>query len=256
VQQLLGHAAGCLAHVEFFRALRAQPPADPRRALIAMAEAEPVAPPGVEAIYSDLGYLQLGAVLERVAGAPLEEAFATHVGGPLGLGARFAGAAPVAQAVATELDDRGLVCGRVHDENAYYGGGICGHAGLFGTLGDVATFAAAILDTAAGRPRGRLRADVVNRFATESAAPDTSLRLGWDTPSTTPGVSHAGERWPRSGSIGHLGFTGTSIYLDLPRRRWVVLMSNRVHPTRADTTEPLKALRRAVHDAAVEMLDD
>ena len=116
-------------------------------------------------------------------------------------------------------------------------------------------FAAAIVDTAAGLPRGRLRTEVVNRFATESAAPGTSLRLGWDTPSTTPGVSHAGERWPRTGTIGHLGFTGTSIYLDLPRRRWVVLLTNRVHPTRADTTEPIKALRRAIHDAAVEMLD-
>jgi serine-type D-Ala-D-Ala carboxypeptidase len=254
VRDLLGHAAGCRAHVEFFRQLRAHPPSDPRAALVAMAAAEPAESPGADAIYSDLGYIQLAAVLERAAGMPLEEAFATCVGDPLGLSARFA-SREIPSAVATELDDRGLVCGRVHDENAFYGGGACGHAGLFATIGDVATFAAAFVDTVAGSPRGRLRSEVVQRFATTAAAPHTSWRLGWDTPSETPGVSHAGERWPRTGAIGHLGFTGTSLWLDLPRRRWVALLTNRVHPTREDgTAEATKALRRAIGDAAIDLL--
>jgi CubicO group peptidase (beta-lactamase class C family) len=258
VRHLLGHAAGCAAHVEFFRALA---PGDhggpePRGALIDLAARHPAGPPGAQAVYSDLGFLVLGAVLERAAGLPLDEAFRRAVAEPLGLsGARFPGATPLPGAVATELDDRGLVAGRVHDENAYFGGGICGHAGLFATIGDVAAFAAALVDTAAGRPRGRWRPDVVRRFLADAPVPGATWRLGWDTPSPVPGVSHAGDRWPRTGAVGHTGFTGTSLWLDLPRRRWVALLTNRVHPTRHGTADAIKALRRAVGDAAVALLD-
>ena len=94
----------------------------------------------------------------------------------------------------------------------------------------------------------------MNRFLTERAARGTSWRLGWDTPSPTPGVSHAGDRWPRTGAVGHLGFTGTSLWLDLTRRRWVAILTNRVHPTRHGTAEPIKALRRAINDAAIDLL--
>ena len=253
VRHLLGHAAGCIAHVEFFREMRAGTHPDPRGELIARAAAVPCGAPGVQTIYSDLGYLMLGAILERAAGAPLEAAFAQLVAGPLGLAARYG---DVDDAIATELDERGTVCGQVHDENAFYGGRVCGHAGLFATIDGVATFAAAMIELASGTPRGRLRPDVVQHFITSRAAPVTGWRLGWDTPSADPGVSHAGDRWPREHAIGHLGFTGTSIYLDLPRRRWVVLLTNRVHPTRhGASAETIKALRRAVHDAAIDLLD-
>lgn len=256
VRQLLAHAAGCAAHVEFFRTLRAGAHPDPRAELLDLAARHPAAAPGVAAVYSDLGYLMLGAIVERAAGRPLDDAFRVHVAEPLGLsGACFPGATPLPRAVATELDDRGLVAGRVHDENAYFGGGICGHAGLFATIGDVARFAAALVDTAAGSPRGRWRTDVVRRFLDDAPVPSATWRLGWDTPSTSPGVSQAGDRWPRTGAIGHTGFTGTSLWLDLPRRRWVALLTNRVHPTRDGTAEPIKALRRAVGDATVALLD-
>jgi CubicO group peptidase (beta-lactamase class C family) len=257
VRQLLGHAAGCAAHVEFFRTLRSGVHGDPRGELVALAARHPATEPGVTALYSDLGYLLLGAIVERVAGAPLDAAFRSHVAEPLGLGgACYPGTTALPVAVATELDDRGLVAGLVHDENAYGGGGVCGHAGLFATIGDVATFAQAIVETAAGRPRGRWRTDVVRRFVSDAAAPDTTWRLGWDTPATIPGVSHAGDRWPRAGAIGHTGFTGTSLWLDLPRRRWVALLTNRVHPTRHGTADAIKALRRAVGDAAVARFAD
>lgn len=260
VRQLLGHAAGCAAHVEFFKRLRVGLHPDPRAELVAMAATEPATEPGATAVYSDLGYIMLGAIVERAAGEPLERAFGTLVAEPLGLGARYAGDLPISNAAATELDERtgtpAVVVGRVHDENAWYGGGVCGHAGLFARLDDVARFAAAIVDTATGHPRGRLRTDVVQRFLTESAAPGASWRLGWDTPSATPGVSHAGDRWPRTGSAGHLGFTGVSLWLDLPRRRWVTLLTNRVHPTRfGDSPEAIKTLRRGVNDAALDLLD-
>ena len=254
VAQLLGHAAGCAPHVEFWK----RPGVLQRASLVAQAAREPATAPGVTAVYSDLGYITAGAVIERAAGQPLEEAYGELVAGPLGLGARFvaggAGEGPLAGAVATERDARGLVCGRVHDENAYYGGGVCGHAGLFATIGDVARFAAAITDAAGGTPRGRLRPEFVLRFLTTACAPGASWRLGWDTPSRVPGVSHAGDRWPREHAVGHLGFTGTSLWLDLPHRRWVALLVNRVHPTREGTAEAIKALRRAVGDAVVAAL--
>ncbi|HEX4416929.1 MAG TPA: serine hydrolase domain-containing protein [Kofleriaceae bacterium] len=260
VTHLLGHAAGLVAHVEFFRTLAHGVHPDPRGELVALAAAHPAGEPGRATLYSDLGYILLGAIVERAAGSSLEQAFRTLVGEPLGLpGAGYPGRVAWPAAVATEVDDRGgqpgPVQGVVHDENAYFGGGVCGHAGLFATIAEVATFAAALVDTAAGRPRGRWRTDVVQRFVTEAAAPDTTWRLGWDTPSTAPGVSHAGDRWPRAGAIGHTGFTGTSLWLDLPRRRWVALLTNRVHPTRHGTADPIKALRRAVGDAVVARLD-
>jgi len=256
VRQLIGHAAGCIAHVEFFRALRTGVHTDPYAELLALAAGHPATAPGVATVYSDLGYLMLGAIVERASGRPLAEAFRSLVAEPLGLdGACYPGTAALPRAVATELDDRGLVSGLVHDENAYFGGGVCGHAGLFATIGDVARFAAAVVDTAAGRPRGRWRSDVVQRFVSDVPAPDTTWRLGWDTPSATPGISHAGDLWPRTGAIGHTGFTGTSLWLDLPRRRWVALLTNRVHPTRHGTADAIKALRRSVGDAAFELLE-
>jgi CubicO group peptidase (beta-lactamase class C family) len=218
-------------------------------------------------VYSDLGFIQLGAVLERAGERPLEELFATLVAEPLGLtGARYAktGASamsdsapgqPLENAVATELDDRGLVCGHVHDENCYFGGGVAGHAGLFADLGDVATWAAAMVSSAAGAARGRFDPDTVRRFFSDAPIAGASWRLGWDTPSSTPGVSQAGDRWPRTGAVGHTGYTGTSVWLDLANRRWVVLLTNRVHPTRhGNTADAIKALRRAVGDAVIDSL--
>jgi CubicO group peptidase (beta-lactamase class C family) len=266
VADLLGHAAGCAWHVEFFHDLwrgerAGQPTA--RAALVAMAARHPIAHDvGKVAVYSDLGFIQLGAVVEAAGGAPLEQLFADEVAGPLGLdGAGFVdltGDARPTDVVATEIDPRrgGLVAGVVHDENCHSAGGIAGHAGLFATIGDVARFAAAITDLAGGHRRGAIDPDVARTFWTSTAAPSTTWRLGWDTPSTAPGVSHAGDRWPRTGAIGHTGFTGTSLWLDLPRARWVALLTNRVHPTRDGTVDAIKALRRAVADAAVSLLDD
>jgi serine-type D-Ala-D-Ala carboxypeptidase len=251
LRQLLGHAAGCKAHVEFFRTIRSH------EALVHAAATEPADAPGP--VYSDLGYILAGAVLERIVGAPLDSIFSTLVAEPLGLSARFVRASdePL-HAVATELDEtmgRGLVRGRVHDENCYFGGGVCGHAGLFASLADVSNFAAALVQTHAGHPRGRFRPDVVREFVS-TGAPGTSWRLGFDTPSSTPGVSHAGDRWPRTNSAGHLGFTGTSMWMDFTRARWSILLTNRVHPSRhAGTADEIKALRRSVNDAALNLLD-
>ncbi|MFT3695442.1 MAG: serine hydrolase domain-containing protein [Kofleriaceae bacterium] len=239
VRHLLGHAAGCIAHVEFFRWLRGSRPTDPRSALVERAQQVPISDQAP--VYSDLGFIQLGRIVELAAERPLEQAFADFVGGPLGLTARFA-PEPIHDAVATEIDERGVVTGLVHDENCYYGGRVCGHAGLFGSIDDVAKFAAAMVGD---------RFPARDRFFTD-APTDSTWRLGWDTPSHTPGISQAGDLWPRVGAVGHTGFTGTSFWLDGPNRRWCIVLANRVHPTRFGTTaDRIKALRRAIGDAAV-----
>jgi CubicO group peptidase (beta-lactamase class C family) len=264
VAHLLGHASGLPGHVALYERLVAGDLAgepSPYGAFLAMAAAQPLeARPGARAVYSDLGYALAGAVVEAVGGARLDALFAREIAGPLGLDAtRFVDlaqprAAWASSVVATELDARGLVCGEVHDENAHAAGGVCGHAGLFGTVGDVSRFARAIVHAAHG-DASVFAPDVVTTFLTTTAAPEASWRLGWDTPSDTPGASHAGDLWPRDGAVGHLGFTGTSLWLDVPRRRWVALCTNRVHPRR-DRPEALaiKDLRRAVGDAVVRAL--
>lgn len=255
VRQLLAHCAGCSAHVEFFRRLRVERHASPRAVLVDRAQRERCEPPGAAALYSDLGFIQLGAVLERAGAQPLEDLFRTLVAEPLELATARYATQVIPFAVSTELDERGLVTGFVHDENCYYGGGAAGHAGLFANLDDVARWAAAMVNTAAGTPTGLFTSDVVRHFFTDAPLAGSSWRLGLDTPSHTPGVSQAGDRWPRTNAVGHTGYTGTSVWLDLAHRRWVVLLANRVHPTRhANTADAIKALRRAVGDAVVDTL--
>ncbi len=267
VGHLLGHAAGLPGHRPLYERLWAgdlDGAGDPRSALVAMAAATPAATgPGLVALYSDLGYLVLGAVLERVGDAPLEDlTAAAHR--DLGLAATgFVDLRPprapapfAAPPVATERDDRrGLLEGEVHDENCHAGGGIAGHAGLFAPLPDVARFAT-LLAAAPRHGAPGVSAAVVARCFTTTAAPGASWRLGWDTPSSVPGVSHAGDAWPRTAAVGHLGFTGTSVWLDWARGRWLVLLTNRVHPDRnRPAAAAIKQLRRTVGDQAWALLE-
>ncbi|MCB9561175.1 MAG: beta-lactamase family protein [Kofleriaceae bacterium] len=269
VLHLLGHVSGLPPHVKFFQRLRAGDLAgqtDARGALVHLAASTALArPPAEAAAYSDLGYITLGAALERAGGAPLEDLFARLVAGPLGLSrARFvdlrapAATRPAwdAPVVATEIEaDEGLIEGVVHDENCRAGGGVAGHAGLFAPVADVGRFGQAMLTLLGGADVGGIRADVARRFFTTRLDATSTWRLGWDTPSEAPGVSHAGERWPRDGGFGHHGFTGTALWLDATRGRWVALLTNRVHPSRHDERAlRIKDLRRAVMDAVVDLL--
>src|SRR5262245_21513957 len=182
IGHLLGHAGGCVAHVEFFHDLWAgrwgsAPTA--RAALIARAAGEPLGyAPGTSTVYSDLGYIQLGAVLERVGGAPLEDLFAGEIAGPLDLaGAQFVSIdAPIDDVVATEIDPRrgGLVRGVFHDENCHSAGGVAGHAGVFATIDDVARFAAAIVALGSGERRAAIDPAVAHVFFTTAPAPGTT----------------------------------------------------------------------------------
>ncbi len=259
-RHLLGHASGLPAHVPFYRRLwmgEREGASSRREALLRMAARTPLeAEPGRRVTYSDLGFILLGFALERIAGARLDALASRLIFSPLGMASTryvdldaLSRPDPVAP---TELCPvRGLVRGEVHDENAHAAGGVCGHAGVFSTARDVATFARALCRAAAGDENGHFAPEIVRRFFGQSGGPASTWRLGWDTPAPEPGTSSAGDRFPRTG-VGHLGFTGTSLWLHPDSGRYVVILANRVHPTRERLG--IRPLRRALMDAAWEVL--
>jgi CubicO group peptidase (beta-lactamase class C family) len=141
-----------------------------------------------------------------------------------------------------------LIWGEVHDENAWAMGGVAGHAGLFSTAPDLAAFAQMILNGGIyGHDRLLSRA-IVQQFTTRVVVGDSARTLGWDVPSEP---SSSG-RYFSPKSFGHTGFTGTSLWIDPERQLFVVLLTNRVHPTRAN--EEIRQVRPALHDAIFEAL--
>jgi CubicO group peptidase (beta-lactamase class C family) len=199
-------------------------------------------------VYSDLGAITLTQIIERVYRKPLDQLFHDRVAGPLGLtNTRFRPPPSWLKRVApTERDPwRGrIVQGEVHDENAAFLGGVSGHAGLFSTAEDLLRFGEWILAARAGNA-GRIRGPRLG----QDLVPGSSRALGWDTPSAG---SSAGNRLSPE-SFGHTGFTGTSIWIDPTRQLVVVLLSNRVNPTRDNPR--LGPLRGLVADRVVSVLE-
>lgn len=214
--------------------------------------------PGEAAVYGDLDFILLGAIVEAVSGLALDDFAASRIFAPLGMNdTRFVrigdGAPELPDALrrrfaATEnCPWRGRVLwGEVHDPNAWAMGGVAGHAGLFSTADDVMRFALAVIDTWHGRSDVFPREWLV-RFLTKNDMPaGTTWALGWDTP--TPGASSAGQHFSPT-SVGHLGFTGTSLWIDLEREAAVVMLTNRVHLVAKRSKFELRAI---VHDLVME----
>ena len=214
--------------------------------------------PGEAAVYGDLDFILLGAIVEAVSGLALDDFAASRIFAPLGMNeTRFVrlgdGAPELPDALrrrfaATEnCPWRGRVLwGEVHDPNAWAMGGVAGHAGLFSTADDVMRFAQAVIDTWHGRSDVFPREWLV-RFLTKNDVPaNTTWALGWDTP--TPGASSAGQHFSPT-SVGHLGFTGTSLWIDLEREAAVVMLTNRVHLVAKRSKFGLRAI---VHDLVME----
>jgi beta-glucosidase-like glycosyl hydrolase/CubicO group peptidase (beta-lactamase class C family) len=208
--------------------------------------------PGTKSVYSDLGFFLLGEVLERVAGEPIDAFVARRVFEPLGMQSTMFCPSPdiVPCIPPTERDAwRGrLVRGEVHDENAYAVGGVAPHAGLFSTAGDLARFAQMLLNGGVYDHHRIVSRATIERFTRRAGIPDSARAYGWDTPHPT---SSAGDRLsPRA--FGHTGFTGTSMWIDPERGLFVILLTNRVHPTRENDT--IRQVRREVADAVVSGL--
>jgi len=240
--QLLSHSGGLIG---------VRPLADPtqpteatRAQAIEAARTEPlVYAPGTRSLYSDLGYILLGDAIERAAGARLDRLFVDELAGPLGTSVAFG---PVAGEVAPTED--GLV-GVVHDDNARAMLGVAGHAGLFGDVRAVSVLVRAWVEAWHG-DRLCLEPALVRRAFGSAGVPGSTWGLGWDHPSAEG--SSAGDRWPRDG-VGHLAFTGCSVWIDPPQRRWVILLSNRVHPSRSNNA--IRLFRPRLHDQVLAALD-
>ncbi len=243
IENLLAHSSGLPGWYPLYRELRGVRAAVARIARLPLAYA-----PGSTSEYSDLGFILLGHLLERVRDRPLDVQFAdlTHA---LGLGDTLTFRFPhrsSAVCAPTELDLawRGrLLVGEVHDENTWALGGVAGHSGLFGTAEAVGVIARHLLQVLQGRS-GLVSRDTTARFFTRSgSAPGSSRALGWDTMLPT---SSCGTRMSAH-AVGHTGFTGTSLWLDPGRNRYAVLLTNRVHPDRS--RDGIQAVRMAFHDA-------
>ena len=257
LRDLLAHSSGLPCCTELFRELGENLDRDEARAryLEHVAATELEAGPRERAIYSDLGVLLLGEILERRSGRSLDDLVQEEILDPLGL--RDTGYLPdpsLRERIApTEPDDwRGrLPHGEVHDENTHALGGIAPHAGLFGTARDVAAFAQAILNGGVYSGRRIVNANTLALFTRRAElVPGSSRALGWDTPSDP---SSAG-RYFSARSYGHTGFTGTSLWIDPELDLLVVLLTNRVHPTRENIA--IRRLRPAIHDAVVLAIND
>ena len=222
----------------------------------------PEYPVGSKAVYSDLGFILLGALVEMTSGTTLDRFCQERIVRPLGLRAtsfidlgmvRSRRIVPVTDMIAcTERCPwrKRVLCGEVHDDNAWAIGGVAGHAGLFASARDIDTLLCWLRACWAGEDDS-LPAALVREFWTiDRRVPGSTWALGWDTP--TPGASSSGSRFSAE-TVGHLGYTGTSIWMDLRRDRHVVLLSNRVHPSRDNTL--IKEYRPLIHDLVNEALD-
>ncbi len=253
-RMLLAHCGGFPAWEPFYRRLALVEPAKRRSVLRALLWKLPQAyPPGTKCLYSDPGYMLLEWVIEKCSGFSLAEISNTHYRS-LGLKRTYLGrhAKPKElnkkQFAATERCPwrKRVVRGDVHDENAYILDGWSGHAGLFGSAKEVYLLAQHVADHYHGKRADWIKPDTARSFLNvgSSRCPGTYV-LGWDTP--TAGCSSSGSFFSPN-TVGHLGFTGTSLWMDLERNVTIVLLTNRVHPTREN--EKIHLFRPFIHDAA------
>ncbi len=249
VRHLLTHTSGIDWWAPLYEEI--QGPEEYLRRIQAM---ELVYEPGTEYKYSDLGIILLGEILSRVAGQPFDEFVRERVFEPLAMTDTLyrPGDDLLPRIAPTELDAwRGrVVRGEVHDENAFALGGIAPHAGLFSTAGDLSRFVQMLLNGGVLEHHRIVSRETVELFTRRAGGvADSTRALGWDTKS--PEHSTAGSLFSPD-SFGHTGFTGTSIWVDPERELFVILLTNRVHPTREN--QLIREARPAVADAVVKAL--
>jgi CubicO group peptidase (beta-lactamase class C family) len=251
IRQTLAHAGGFVAHRPFHERVAGEPVTRRRQRIVQLAAAEPRAyPPGTRSVYSDLGFILLGDRLEEVLGQRLDvlarELFAPLQLATLRFGAEI-GERPIAPTQRSATRNR-LIVGEVDDLNAWAMEGVAGHAGLFGDAADVAALAHALCATWRDAAPALVPGQLLREFWSSAHVPGSTWRLGWDGPAPTGSL--AGARISRQ-AVGHLGFTGCSLWIDPARETFVGVLCNRVHPTVRDDPR-WKALRPALNDAALE----
>lgn len=249
LRHLLAHNSGLPGYVQLFRT--AATPGELYRACL---ELPLEADPGTRAEYSDPGFILLGKALEVMTGEPLATWARREIFHPLGLAATdFCPTQTSRTAIPPTEEDstfrKRRIQGEVQDENACVLGGVAGHAGLFSNVPDLLRFADEILQAAANSGKARRFSSATVEFFAERLGPQGSSRaLGWDTPSENSSSGHCFSRR----SIGHLGFSGCSLWLDLEAQLAIVLLTNRTWPDRQN--QLIRKVRPAFHDAVRKAL--
>jgi CubicO group peptidase (beta-lactamase class C family) len=245
VEMLLAHSSGLPAYAKLF--LQAKD----RDSLLQLACTVPLeADPGTRAEYSDIGFIVLGELLQRLAGETLESFCSREVFSPLKMkSTSYCPGSELRNAIPPTVDDREfrhrVIQGEVHDENASLIGGVLGHAGVFSNTADLMKFSGAML----GAEPGLFRHEIIDLFTQRRQSPiGTSRALGWDTPSPP---SQSGKYYSRH-SYGHLGYTGTSLWIDGEHHIAIALLTNRTWPDKQ--SQLIKQVRPAFHDAVMEEL--
>ena len=244
-RMLLAHSSGLPAYERLF--LRAHT----REELLEAAFAVPLAnEPGSHSEYSDIGFIILGVALERLADEALDRFCQREIFGPLGMQRTTFNPAPdLRSTIPPTADDQAfrhrIIQGEVQDENASVLGGVAAHAGLFAPSLDVATFAYAVIQGGGSI----FRPETIALFVQRVSSPERSSRaLGWDTPSSP---SQSGKYFSPH-SFGHLGYTGTSLWIDPDHRLSITLLTNRTWPDCQN--KEIQKLRPRFHDAIAEAL--
>jgi len=217
--------------------------------------------PGTRQIYSDLDFILLGSLIEILTGSSLDRAAHQYVFQPLGLKStsfidlsmiRRRGIHPVIDLIAPTEDcawRKRILCGEVHDDNAWAMGGIAGHSGVFSTAGDLHRFAAEMLRAYRGQSNFLSQESVQTLWQGVDNKEEQSYQFGWDTPSKENGMDSS-KLSPAA--VGQCGFTGCSLWVEPDKDLYIVLMSNRVHPTRAN--KKIRNFRPEIHTAVLDSL--
>jgi CubicO group peptidase (beta-lactamase class C family) len=256
---LLCHSAGFADWKPFYLELVNHDPEERKEVLRRRILQEPlVYAPGDQALYSDLGFMILEWVIEKASGMSLPRYLEQHFYGPMTLEKLFfidgnhQKHYPLDDFAPTEECPwrNKIIQGEVHDENASALGGYSGHAGLFGTVKEVYELVKLLREHYFGMRNDYLNPETVKTFLTrQDRAEGSTWALGWDTPSLNDSSSG---RFFSENSVGHLGFSGTSIWMDLAKDVIVVLLTNRIHPTRDN--EKIRAFRPKLHDTVMKTL--
>jgi CubicO group peptidase (beta-lactamase class C family) len=254
---LLNHSSGLPAWKPLYKSIAPDDAGRVNARLYEQILTEPlVYAAGSQSLYSDLGFVLLGLIVEQAAGQPFDLFCRNELFTPLAMDSTafrpLDRPALAARSIAAteQCAWRGrLLRGDVHDENCFALGGVSGHAGLFAPADDLARFVAALLAADQGRGEGPFAgvpASLLDQFLSRQATPGSSWGLGWDTPSEP---SSSGRRFSMH-SCGHLGYTGTSLWIDRDRGWSVLLLTNRVHPTSRNVK--ISAFRPLIHDLVAE----
>src|SRR6266851_3732770 len=257
VRHLLTHTSGLPAFKEYWRTTSAEATAKrstSKQQTLDKIFSEPLEyEPGTKEIYSDLGIILLAEIIERLTGQTLDRLAREYIFSPLAMSnTMYKPPKKTWPAIApTEIDTQyrhRLIQGEVHDENAAAIGGVSGHAGVFSTAPDLATFCQMLLNGGVYAHQRILRRETISEFTEAQKLSAGTRTLGWAVPSEGGSSGH----FMSPHTFGHTGFTGTSIWIDPDRQLFVVFLTNRVHPTREN--QKLAKVRPAVHDAVMQSL--